>query len=131
RQRDFDDVFFFAGTSDAEIDRFLAEGRARNLQFHQHGVLWSAAIGRSVQRCVRELAKLYDRALRSHAHTVGVATADLAAGLFPFCERTFLLTGAKSEEPSHDRPDTSPARRLPLYAPDFWEQLLAAIATKN
>lgn len=130
RQRDFDDIFFFAGASDSEVDRFLTEGRERNLQFHRHGVLWSAAIGRSVQRCVRELAKLYDRALRYHAHTVGVATDHLAAGLFPFCERTILLTGAKSEQASLDPPDTSHARRLPLHAPDLWEQLLAAIATR-
>lgn len=130
RQRDFDDIFFFAGASDAEVDRFLTEGHARNLQFRQHGMLWSAAIGPSVQRSVRELAKLYDRALRYHAHTVGVATADLAAGLFPFCERTILLTGAKPEA-SLDRPETSHAQRLPLHAPDLWEQLLAAIATKN
>jgi len=131
RQRDFDDIFFFAGASDAEVERFLAEGRARNIQFCQHGVLWSAAIGRSVQRCVGELARLYDRALRYHAHTVGLATADLAAGLFPFCERTILLTGAKSEQASYERPDIPRARHLPLHAPDLWEQLLAAIAAKT
>jgi len=131
RQRDFDDIFFFAGASDGEVARFLAEGRTRNLQFRQHGVLWSAAIGRSVQRCVRELAKLYDRALRYHAHPVGVATADLAAGLFPFCERTILLTATKSEQVAEDQPDPSHTRRLPLYASDLGEQLLAAIATKS
>jgi predicted mannosyl-3-phosphoglycerate phosphatase (HAD superfamily) len=131
RQRDFDDIFFFAGASDEEIERFLAEGRNRNLQFHQHGVLWSAAIGPSVQRCIRELSKLYDRALRYHAHTLGIATPDLAAGLFPFCERTILLTDAKSEEASLDQPDTPQARRLPLHAPDVLERLLAAISTKN
>ena len=64
RQRDFDDTFFFAGASDAEVGGFLEEGRKRNIQFRQHGVLWSAAIGRSVQRCMRELTKLYERALR-------------------------------------------------------------------
>jgi predicted mannosyl-3-phosphoglycerate phosphatase (HAD superfamily) len=131
RQRDFDDIFFFAGASHAEIERFLAEGRNRNLQFHQHGVLWSAAIGSSVQRCIRELAKLYDRALRYHAHTLGIATPDLAAGLFPFCERTILLTDAKSEEASQDQPDTPQARRVPLHAPDVLELLLAAISTKT
>ena len=131
RQRDFDDMFFFAGASDAEVDKFLAEGRARNFQFRQHGVLWSAAIGPSVQRCVRELARLYDRALRYHAHTVGIATADLAHGLFPFCERTILLTDAKSEDASHDQPGISHARRVPLHARDFWELLLAAVATRN
>lgn len=131
RQRDFDDIFFFAGASDAEVERFLAEGRARNIQFCQHGVLWSAAIGRSVQRCVGELARLYDRALRYHAHTVGLATADLAAPLFPFCERTILLTGGQSEQASYEPPDIPRARHLPLHAPDLWEQLLAAIATRT
>ncbi len=55
RQRDFDDIFFFAGASDEEVGRFLTEGRNRDLQFRQHGVLWSAAIGPSVQRCISPL----------------------------------------------------------------------------
>jgi predicted mannosyl-3-phosphoglycerate phosphatase (HAD superfamily) len=131
RQRDFDEIFFFAGASDEEVETFLAEGSNRNLQFRKHGVLWSAAIGPSVQRCIRELAKLYDRALRYHAHTLGIATPDLASGLFPFCERTILLTDHKSEEASVDQPDAPRARRLPLHAPDVWERLLAAVAIKN
>ena len=131
RQRDFDDIFFFAGASDAEVERFLAEGRARNIQFCQHGVLWSAAIGPSVQRCLSELAKLYDRALRYHAHIVGIATSDLAAGLFPFCERTILLTDRNSKEASQDLPDTRNARSLPLHVPDVWERLLGAIPARN
>jgi predicted mannosyl-3-phosphoglycerate phosphatase (HAD superfamily) len=131
RQRDFDDIFFFAGASDEEVEKFLTEGRKRNLQFRQHGVLWSTAIGPSVQRCIRELTKLYDRALRYHAHTLGVATPDLAAGLFPFCERTILLTDHKSEAAAQGQPDTAHVRWLPLHAPDVWERLLAAIAPKN
>ncbi len=119
---------------EAELARqrkFLAEGHSRNLQFRQHGVLWSAAIGPNVQRCIRELAKLYDRALRYHAHTLGIATSGLAAGLFPFCERTILLTDLKAEEAFHERPDTPHSRHLPLQAPDVWERLLAAVASKN
>ncbi len=131
RQRDFDEIFFFAGATDKEVERFLTEGRNRNLQFRRHGVLWSAAMGASVQRCIRELAKLYDRALRYHAHTFGIATPDLAAGLFPFCERAILLTDRKTEEASQNQPDTPLTRRLPLYSPDVWERLLSAIATKR
>jgi D-glycerate 3-kinase len=131
RQRDFDDIFFFAGTSPEQVERFLSEGRNRNLQFRQHGVLWSAAIDPSVQRCLRELAKLYDRALRYHAHIVGIATSDLAAGLFPFCERTILLTDRNSKGVSQDLPDTRKARSLPLHVPDVWERLLTAIPNKN
>jgi D-glycerate 3-kinase len=131
RQRDFDDIFFFAGASDEEVAKFLAEGRNRNLQFRRHGVLWSAAIGASVQRCIRELAKLFDRALRYHAHILGIATPDLAAGLFPFCERTILLTDRKAGEASFEQPDAPHAQHLPLRSPDMWERLLAAVAAKK
>ena len=131
RQRDFDEIFFFAGTSDEEAKKFLEEGRNRNLQFRQHGVLWSAAIGASVQRCIRELAKLYDRALRYHVHTLGIAAPDLAPGLLPFCERTILLTEGKAEQVSSQRPGTPRARHLSLHAPDLWEKLLAAVSAKG
>ena len=131
RQRDFDDIFFFVGAADEEIERFLAAGRNLGLQFRRHGVLWSAAIGPSVQRCIRELAKLYDRALRYHAHTLGIATPGLAAGLFPFCERTILLTDGESEVASQDEPHSHHPRSLPLLAPDVWPRLLAVISTKN
>jgi len=129
RQRDFDEVFFFAGVSDEDVKRFLTEGERRKLQLRQHGVLWSIAIGASVARCIRELSKLYDRALRSHAHPVGIATPDQAADLFPFCERTILLTEGGSESDSSDQSDTPRARCLVLHSPDIWERVLEAITT--
>ena len=131
RQRDFDEVFFFAGVSDKDVERFVAEGRARNLQLRQHGVLWSIAIGASVQRCVRELSRLYDRALRSHAHPVGIATPDEAPGLFPFCERSILLTGGTSAGSAQEPTETPRARRLALHAPDIWERVLEIVTTGN
>jgi len=131
RQRDFDDIFFFAGTSDEEVAKFLAEGRNRNMQFRQHGVLWSAAIGASVQRCIRELARLYDRALRYHAHTLGIATPELAAGLFPYCERTILLTDGKVGDASPEQSYKPQAQHLQLRTPDLWEQLLSAVAGRS
>jgi D-glycerate 3-kinase len=131
RQRDFDELFFFAGASDQEVEGFLTQGRQQGLQFRKHGVLWSVAIGASVQRCIRELARLYDRALRYHPHVVGIATSDLAAGLFPFCERAILLADRLSEEPSHHAPVGSHALQLPLHAPDLWERLLAALIAKG
>jgi predicted mannosyl-3-phosphoglycerate phosphatase (HAD superfamily) len=131
RQRDFDELFFFAGASDEEVQKFLAEGRSRNLQFRQRGVLWSAAVGSSVQRCIRELAKLYDRALRYHAHTLGIATPDLAAGLFPFCERSILLSDRKSGEVQQGRSGAPHSRHLSLQEPHVWERLLAAVTSRN
>jgi hypothetical protein len=112
------------------MERFLAEGRRRKLLFRRHGVLWSVAIGASVQRCIRELSKLYDRALHYHAHVVGVATPDLASGLFPFCERTLLLSDRESGEGAHSGNDTPRSKWVPLNSEDLWERALDALAIK-
>jgi len=91
RQRDFDELFFFAGATDEDIQRFVAEAKLRKLALRQHGVLWSLAVGASLQKCIRDLTTLYDRALRYHAVVLGVATTDEAPDLFPCCERNILL----------------------------------------
>jgi predicted mannosyl-3-phosphoglycerate phosphatase (HAD superfamily) len=130
RQRDFDDIFFFAGASEEEITRFLAEGRLSKLTFRQNGILWSAAIGPSIQRCIRDLAKLYDRALRYHAHILGIASAELAPALFPFCDHTILLTGSNSEQTLDNPQETPRHRRISLRSPDVWENLFQVVSTK-
>lgn len=131
RQRDFDDIFFFAGASDEELKAFLAQGASRKLGFRQRGVLWSAAVGANTQRCIRELSKLYDRALRYHAHTVGVATTEHAAALFPFCERTILLFDKQSGVHVDSEPETRGVRQIQLHASQVWEQLLEAVSAKR
>ena len=131
RQRDFDDLFFFAGVSEREVEQFLGEARRRQLQFRQHGVLWSVAIGASIQRCVSELSKLYDRALRYHAHTVGIATEDLAPALFPYCERTILLANKESGQASPGETVFPRAKRVTFPSSDMWEELLEACAPRK
>lgn len=131
RQRDFDDLFFFAGVSEENIQRFLAEGRARTMEFRQHGVLWSTAIGASIPRCIRDLSKLYDRALRYHAHTLGIATPELAAGLFPSCERKILLTGRISESQTTAASGGRGVRHMDIHSPDLWEQVLEAVTVPH
>ena len=131
RQRDFDDLFFFAGVSQKQVEEFLDEGRNRHLQFRQHGVLSSIAIGASVQRCIKELSRLYDRALRYHARTVGIATEDQAASLLPFCERAILLTRKDSTDSSDAAFDFPRAQRVALRGTDTWEPLLDVCAAQR
>jgi hypothetical protein len=103
RQRDFDELFFFAGATDEDIQRFVAEAKLRKLALRQHGVLWSLAVGASLQKCIRDLSKLYDRALRYHAVVLGVATAEEAPDLFPCCERNILLANASEDDEPDDQ----------------------------
>src|SRR5437660_10914097 len=44
RQRDFDDLFFFAGASDAGVQKSLAEGRHRHRRFRQRARRWPASM---------------------------------------------------------------------------------------
>jgi predicted mannosyl-3-phosphoglycerate phosphatase (HAD superfamily) len=130
RQRDFDELFFFAGASEENVKNFLAEARARNLQLRQNGVLWSLAVGASIGCCIRELTKLYDRSLRYHAQTLAIATPDLAADLFPHCEAHILLTPRKGAKdlPS---PVSLPAQEIPLHSAGVWQQVLEAVDAKK
>jgi len=141
RQRDFDELFFFAGASDKDIQRFQSECQRRKLQLRQHGVLWSLAVGASLPRCIRDLSQLYDRALRSHATRVGVATADRSKDISAACDRTFLLTEKTPEKMTEktvnentntlDQPHRGSIRSIPLHSPDLWERLLEALTARR
>jgi mannosyl-3-phosphoglycerate phosphatase len=128
RQRDFDELFFFAGASERDIAKFQAAASERKVQLRQRGVLWSLAIGASVRRCVSDLSKLYDRALRSHARTIGIATPGQEAALFAACDRAILLTDSPHSVPDRTPPESKISTKrvieLPLHSTDTWDQLL-------
>jgi hypothetical protein len=132
RQRDFDELFFLAGASEADVKRLLSEAQARKMQLREHGVLWSLAMGPSLQRCVRELGGLYDRALRYHPATVAIATKHEASALFPACDRRILLTeaaaGVHKDDSGAKSVATSPVREISLRHPTYaWRELLDCV----
>lgn len=131
RQRDFDELFFFAGASDQDIQRFRQQAAHFKYSVRPHGSLWSLAVNPSLQNCVRELRKLFDRALHRPAYSVALATQSDRADLFPACDRAILLTdrtSAASDEKPH--PGPSP-KSLPLFQPDSWSLALEAIRARS
>lgn len=131
RQRDFDELFFFAGATPSQIEGFVAEGRNRGIEFRRDEALWSAAIGASTQRCVTTLSKLYDRALRYHASSVAVATPELSKGLFPACDRSILLSAGEPPSLKDPQVPSTRIRVIELHSPGIWEQLLESVAAKR
>jgi hypothetical protein len=131
RPRDFDELFFFAGASDGDIQRFLKEGKKRKLQLRPQGVLWSLAVGASVPQCVRHLTKLYERALHGHAPSIGLAPQEQAGELFPACDRNILLVEEFRDETGVRPPGHSRVKEISLRAPDVWEEVLAQITARN
>lgn len=129
RQRDFDELFFFAGTSDTDIRRFLSKATQKKLSVRPFGALWSLAVGRSIGACVRELSKLFDRALKGHSFSIAIATADEAADLSPACHRSILLTDRS--HPAENPPGMLGLKSFPLFSPDTWESVLEAVRFRH
>jgi predicted mannosyl-3-phosphoglycerate phosphatase (HAD superfamily) len=103
RMRDFDELFFFAGATEADIAKFTAQAKTCGYTLQNLGAFWSFSVGADYAKCIRELGALYDRALRYHAFRVGVAvtpTADSThtvnsdlrlKSLAAACDRTLFL----------------------------------------
>jgi hypothetical protein len=128
RHPDFHELFFFAGASAADIERFVAEGANRHWQLRQRGVMWSLAVGANLQRCLRELSKLYARALRSRPKNVGIASK---TELLEACDRGFLLVDSStSSEASNTTRERRPARfrEIELDSPDVWQRIVQALS---
>ena len=127
RQRDFDELFFFAGASEPDIRRFRQEALARKAQLRPRGALWSLAVGANLSSCVRDLSQLYQRSFRANPLNVGIATSDEAGELFPACDRCLLLA-ARETEPAEAGGKCS---RLPLFSPETWPLALDMILNRQ
>jgi predicted mannosyl-3-phosphoglycerate phosphatase (HAD superfamily) len=131
RQRDFDELFFFAGASEKDIQRFVQAGREKKYELRRQGVMWSLAIGASLKRCIQSLSKLYDRALRYHPTIMGIAKSEESTELFAACDRSILLTDGKIDEASDALPQAAHgarARRYSLHDAEVWQLILEQIA---
>jgi hypothetical protein len=132
RQRDFDELFFFAGATAEHMEQFDIAARSKRIALRPRGALWSLAIGASLPRCIQDLAKLYDRALHAHARTIGIATASDTTSIASACDRVVLLTRKALAEK-----EVAPAARrdrrvmeLTLNSSDMWERLLSELLSK-
>ena len=126
RQRDFEELFFFAGASDKHVARFLSHARHRQLQLRQRGPFWSLAVGSSLRHCVGELSSLYDRALRAHALTFALETEG-SDRLLAACDRGVLLYYQGQEASQTGRPHMPKIREISLSSPDVWDQVRVMI----
>jgi mannosyl-3-phosphoglycerate phosphatase len=131
RQRDFDELFFFAGASEADIARFQQKATQLKYALRPHGSLWSLAVQPSVGSCIRELRKLYDRTFHRAAFSVGLATASDQNDVFPACDRAILLTERESTTDTDPRRSVPHPKLLPLFAGDVWSVALETIQSRS
>jgi mannosyl-3-phosphoglycerate phosphatase len=130
-QRDFDELFFFAGTSDADIEKFRQRAEHHKFALRRSGPLWSLAVRASVRNCVQELCKLYDRALHAHAVSIAVTTTSETPELSRTCDRAILLTDRATSATAQPAGNRRPAKSLPLFSANTWPQALEAIQNRQ
>ena len=129
RQRDFDELFFFAGASDADIARFLNVASQRKSQVRKEGPFWSLARGASVPLCVRALSKLYTRALRYQPKLVAIAKHEHLNDLDQACDRGFVLS---NPEKSPSTAKTKPGfRTVDINSAAFWDEILGSVVASR
>jgi predicted mannosyl-3-phosphoglycerate phosphatase (HAD superfamily) len=130
RQRDFDELFFFAGATSEEIQKFKRVAVEKKLSLLEQGILWSLAEGRDLKACVRELGKLYDRALRAPALRIAVGTEEDGRELFGACNRTILLTERASEK-EEAATKQGGAKNVALFGPETWRRVLEIVENRG
>ncbi|MGB9430940.1 MAG: hypothetical protein WBQ89_01735 [Candidatus Acidiferrum sp.] len=130
RQRDFDELFFFAGATEKDIERFRQHAAHLKFSVRPHGTLWSVAVNPNLSTCVRELQRLYDRTFHRPAFSIGLATGSDCVELFHSCDRAILLTDRTTAEVA-GKPNSRPAKSLPLFQPDSWSEALELIQTRR
>jgi mannosyl-3-phosphoglycerate phosphatase len=131
QHRDFDELFFFAGASEQDIQRFRQHAGHLKCAVRPHGAFWSVAVNPNLGACVRELRKLFDRSFHKAAFAVALATGADQAELFPACDRAILLTDREHEEMPTRRTAGPAAKTLPLFRPGSWEEALESIQTRS
>ena len=131
RQRDFDEIFFFAGASDADILRFQHQAAHLKFAMRPHGSLWSIAVNPSIATCIRELNKLFDRALHTHAFTIGLATPSEGSEFFCVCDRSIRLTDRSAIEDAPSPRSGSLPKSIYLFDAGTWTDTLDTIQARH
>jgi predicted mannosyl-3-phosphoglycerate phosphatase (HAD superfamily) len=131
RQRDFDELFFFAGASDAEIQNFVEVAAKQKAAVRQREIFWALSIGADIRKCVGELSALFERSMRNRPFNVALGTLEESRELFPACDRVILLKDGPEVEHAESGSERRQALELELSSADVWERALEAIQTRK
>jgi mannosyl-3-phosphoglycerate phosphatase len=111
RLRDFEEPFFFAGASDADVTRFVALARARGFEAKPGAPFWSFRSVPDAGIAARRLVKLFHASahakLKSQIIAIGASPEDLA--MLSAADRGILLPSESAAEDS-EIPERTPRR---------------------
>lgn len=129
RQRDFDELFFFAGAAEADIARFTSLAQQKNYSLREQGVFWSLAVGADIKQCIREIGDLYDRSMRAHAVRFAIGPVGDST-FFSACDRGIRLALSSKNE-SVATENSSRFIEVPITAVELWDTVLASLTARG
>jgi predicted mannosyl-3-phosphoglycerate phosphatase (HAD superfamily) len=122
RQGDFEEYFFFAGSSDEDIARFRQIAAERGLSLHEDAPLWGLSVGADLARAVKQTSALYDKSFHGHLATVGVQDNADESAIAEICKRGIRIVRGRAASGE----EVEPSERLhtvPVRTPEDWAQL--------
>lgn len=127
RQRDFEEYFFFAGATEADLDRFRQAAVQRQYCLRNEGPLWGISVGADLARAVRQTGALYDKASPVRLANVGVELNGDPSGLAATCRRGVrIVRGRNAEAPEGGR-----VRSVEVHSSQDWEDLVELLGRRE
>lgn len=132
RQREFDEPFFFAGTSEHHVQRLVHEAKRRGIEITRGGRFWHAFSGSDKGKAVQRLMKLYRavrRGGRSRLRSIGLGDS---ANDLPMLAAVDTPVMVQRPNGTYDREIVKKlprAVRAPAPGPEGWNEAVLQILT--
>ena len=127
RVREFDEPFFFAGTSQATEQKAAELAKLRGLQVVRGDRFWHLFGGSDKGRAVRELARLYRDASHSRHRSVGLGNSTNDLPMLKAADVAVLLPKANGEFDGEVLAQVPRIRRGSAPGPAGWNQAVLQI----
>jgi len=127
REREFDEPFFFAGASEAAIDKFVELAGQRGFQVTRGGRFWHLFSGSDKGKAVRQLIGLYRKAMQGRVRTVGLGNSANDIPLLTAVDQAVLLPGPEGEFDEDATARLRSVRRGRAAGPAGWNDIVLHI----
>ena len=120
RQREFEELFFFAGEETAASRRLVEAAGRRGWQVRRGERFWHISSGADAGRAVHKLLELYRKARHARVRAVAIGSGMADLPLLKAAGRAYVLAGRGGEHDDELLERLPGARRVETSGPEGW-----------